>query len=114
MLFLSEDFIETRTNCTALLIRLRNQCPHQEPVDIHEQQCQEKSVEEEVERDARHRLKAGHTRGIQHFEREPVETEPEPERTKSTEHTFNSDRKQMGRVCLYSCIWSIVRTGKHF
>lgn len=54
VLFLSEDFIETRTNCMALLIRLRNQCPHQEPVDIHEQQCQEKSVEEEVERDARH------------------------------------------------------------
>lgn len=54
--------------------------PHQEPVDIHEQQRQEKSVEEEVEGDAGDKLEAGHTCGIQHFEGEPVETEPEPER----------------------------------
>ena len=54
-------------------------CPHQEPVDVHEQQRQEKSVEEEVKGDAGDGLEAGHTRGIQHFEREPVETEPEPE-----------------------------------
>lgn len=53
---------------------------HQEPVDVHEQQGEEESVEEEVEGDIGHRLKAGHTCGIQHFEREPVETEPEPER----------------------------------
>lgn len=53
---------------------------HQEPVDIHEQQRQQESVEKKVEGDARHRLEAGHARGVQHFEREPVETKPKPER----------------------------------
>lgn len=53
--------------------------PHQEPVDIHEQQRKKESVEEEVERDGRDGLDAGYTGGVQHFQREPVETEPEPE-----------------------------------
>lgn len=61
-------------------LSVSNRCPHQEPVDVHEQQCQEKSVEEEVEGDAGDRLETGHAGGIQHLEREPVETEPEPER----------------------------------
>lgn len=38
--------------------------PYQEPVDIHEQQRQQESVEEEVEGDARHGLQAGHARGV--------------------------------------------------
>lgn len=53
---------------------------HQEPVDVHEQQGEEKSVEEEVEGDVGDGLDAGHAGGVQHFERKPVETEPEPER----------------------------------
>lgn len=64
-------------------------CSHQEPVDVHEQQRQEKSVEEEVEGDAGDRLEAGHACGIQHFEREPVETEPEPERDRDKYNTIN-------------------------
>lgn len=61
-------------------IRAADLCrPHQEPVDVHEQQCKEESVEEEVEGDGGDGLDAGHTGGIQHFERKPVETEPEPE-----------------------------------
>lgn len=57
-------------------------CPHQEPVDVHEKQGEEKRVEEEVEGDAGDGLEAGHTRGVHDFEWEPVETEPEPERDK--------------------------------
>lgn len=60
-------------------------CPHQEPVNIHEEQREEKSVEEEVEGDVRDRLEAGYTCGIQHFEGKPVETEPEPEMEKETQ-----------------------------
>lgn len=71
--------------------------PHQEPVDVHKQQRQKKSVEEEVEGDAGDGLEAGHTCGIQHFEREPVETEPEPERAGNTGDTRN--RKY------YSCLF---------
>lgn len=50
----------------------------QKPVDVHEQQHKEKSIEEEVERDVGHKLEAGNTCGKQHFEREPVQTEQEP------------------------------------
>lgn len=55
-------------------------CPHQEPVDVHEQQGQQQSIEEEVEGDVGDSLDAGHTCGIQHFQREPVETKPKPGR----------------------------------
>ncbi len=65
-------------------------CPHQEPVDVHEQQRQEKSVEEEVEGNAGDRLEAGDTCGIQYFEREPVETEPEP---KTDGHRYTRDSR---------------------
>lgn len=51
---------------------------HQEPVDVHEQQGEEERVEEEVEGQGGNGLEARHTRGVQYFEREPVETEPEP------------------------------------
>lgn len=43
------------------------ECPHQEPVDVHEQQGEEKSVEEEVEGDVGDGLKARHAGGIQNF-----------------------------------------------
>lgn len=69
---------ETLTKNTFLRSNKKPVCPHQEPVDVHEQQSEEKSVEEEVEGDAGYRLEAGHTCGVQYFEREPVETEPEP------------------------------------
>lgn len=55
-------------------------CPHQKPVDVHEQQHEEKSIKEEVEGDVGHRLETGHTGGIEHFEREPVQAKPEPDR----------------------------------
>lgn len=65
---------------TVLFCWLDEDNSHQEPVDIHEQQRQQESVEKKVEGDARHRLEAGYARGVQHFEREPVETKPKPER----------------------------------
>lgn len=58
----------------------QNQCPHQEPVDVHEKQGEEKRIEEEVKGDVGDGLEAGHTCGIHDFEGEPVQTEPEPER----------------------------------
>lgn len=78
--------------------------PHQEPVDVHEQQGEEQSVEEEVEGDVGDKLDAGHACGIQHFKREPVEAEPEPDKdeaeTKQSKNwnmifdIFISDRQQ--------------------
>lgn len=50
----------------------------QEPVDVHEQQCKQQSVEEKVERDIGDGLQAGDVRGVQHFEGEPVQSEAEP------------------------------------
>lgn len=51
---------------------------HQEPVDVHEQQCRQQSVEEKVERDVGDGLQAGNEGGIQHFEGEPVQSEAKP------------------------------------
>lgn len=70
---------------------------HQEPVDIHEQQGEEESVEEEVEGDVGDRLDAGHAGGVQNLERKPVETEPEPERREQTRVTSQSELQSVGR-----------------
>lgn len=51
---------------------------YQEPVKVHESEKQQECVEEEVERNVRHRAQAAVARGIQDLEREPVEAEPEP------------------------------------
>lgn len=57
---------------------------YQEPVDVHEQQCKQQSVEEKVERDIGDGLQAGDVRGVQHFEGEPVQSEAEPVEETST------------------------------
>lgn len=84
----TDDFIAVNTNTRLEIIHYfwvwtdKPVCAYQEPVDVHEQQSQEERVEEEVEGDVGDGLKAGHTCGVQHFKREPVQTEPEPERTR--------------------------------
>lgn len=57
---------------------------YQEPVDVHEQQCKQQSVEKKVERDVGDGLQAGDVRGVQHFEGEPVQSEAEPVEETST------------------------------
>lgn len=51
---------------------------YQEPVDVHKQKCKQQSVEKKVERYVRDRLQAGDVGGIQHLEREPVQSEAKP------------------------------------
>lgn len=53
---------------------------HQKPVDVHQSEDKEQSIEEEVEGDIRDQLEAGVASGVEHLEGEPVETEPEPAR----------------------------------
>lgn len=50
----------------------------QEPVYVHEQQCEQQSVEEEVERNVWDGLQTGHTRRVQDFQRKPVQAKPKP------------------------------------
>lgn len=50
----------------------------QEPVYVHEQQCKQQSIEEEVERNVWYGLQTGHTRSVQNFQREPVQAKPKP------------------------------------
>lgn len=51
---------------------------HQEPVDVHDQEEQQQRVEEEIVRNAGHRLQAAVPGGVENLEWEPVEAEPEP------------------------------------
>lgn len=96
-------------------------CPHQEPIDVHEQQGKKKSVEEEVKGDVGHRLEARHTCGVQHFEREPVETEPEPgNRNTNIIHGYKSSIRgkrqkhnetvKITRVCGCVCVYLLSLT----
>lgn len=50
----------------------------QEPVYVHEQQCKQQSVEEEVERNVWYRLQTGYTRSVQNFQGKPVQAKPKP------------------------------------